>query len=166
MAGRNDPDSPPTSPMTKARDTATEMREKRLAQRLDAVVRDADLERLDLPPQATASVARPRPTRAELALLSDHLLGLVERAGLLDALKALLINDALARRDFPLLKALGADRAPHSTTWVLPGQTPLLADPEGSGRAVARRLLATLAADQEREADEADADHNTSNTED
>jgi hypothetical protein len=145
-----------------ARDTAAELRAKRIAQRLDAAVRDADLGRLGLPAQATAAIAGPHASREELALLADHVLGLADRAGLLDALRALLVNDALTRGDVPLLRALGAHRAEggrgHAGGWVLPGTTPVLADPEGTGRAVARRLIATVVADQEIETDALDGD--------
>jgi hypothetical protein len=117
---------------------------------LDARTNKA-LAALGLAPVALGGLGRPEMTLQESFLLSEHVCGLVKRAGLLEAFRALLINDVVEGSDVTLGRILGCPIAPGGTGQyavaypVLPEGLPRIESSELAGRELAKRLVASEA---------------------
>ena len=129
---------------------------QRRKERHEALIRDAELKALDLPPQPVATVAPALRTEAERIVLADYVLGLLDRAGLLSAFHQLVINDVMETADEHRGKVLGLVAIPEKDGRVVrpmrfypvPGVQGV--DAEGTGHKVAEQLTLRLAAEQER----------------
>ena len=123
-------------------------RAQALAERLHAKLIDAQSAALDLPPAGTAAVA-PFATTPEARLaLAEYVLGVIHRAGLATAFRALLVNDALETGDAALCRLAGAPlvreptpSGPPVKRHVLPSGIPPLPGSEALARELAGRLV-------------------------
>lgn len=142
--------------------TATSIADERLRDNeADAAYQarvNAALIALDQPTLAAAAVLGPHATRTDEIALAGYVLGVIERAGLADAFRTLLLNIAQQTQDTDLARLLGAPvtGAATATTreWVgLPSGTPRVEQRtvEAAARELARRAIGREADRQENE---------------
>lgn len=125
---------------------AAEQRLRTTAERVLARVADAEAAALGEPPAGVAAVAPEVRTIEERRVLAEYVLGVVQRAGLAGAFRALGVNDAVECRDARLCALVGAvltaEPGQTSRRWQPPAGTPVVALPEPVARELARRLVA------------------------
>ncbi len=118
---------------------------------LDARTNKA-LAALGFAPVALGGLGRPEMTLQEAFMLSEYVCGLVKRSGLLEAFRALLINDVVEGSDVTLGRILGCPIAAGGTGTAyavpypqLPEGVPKIEATELAGRELAKRLVASEA---------------------
>ncbi len=117
---------------------------------LDARTNKA-LAQLGFAPVGLGGLGRPEMTLEEAFMLSEYVCALIKRSGLLEAFRALLINDVVEDSDVTLGRILGCPIAPGGTSQYavaypqLPEGLPKIEATELAGRELAKRLVASEA---------------------
>jgi hypothetical protein len=145
-----------TSPHT----LAAERRVHAMAERINSRLEEAQLAALGQPPVGVAAVAPWADTVEARATLAEYVLGVLHRAGLAEAFRALLVNDALESQNERLMQLVGAVRVavervgnPPTHEWRLPAGMPRVTPAEPVARELAARMVAKETARAEEQAE-------------
>ncbi len=132
------------------RSELTSRRSERDADRITEIALDADLSDLGQPRMGTAALVIDA-TQDQTVMLAQYVLGIVRRAGLVDALRACLISDAMQRHDERMMDALGVplvERVGKGTEYeaatykrVQPENVAHVRDPEHTARELMARTI-------------------------
>jgi hypothetical protein len=145
-----------TSPHT----LAAERRAQTMAERINSRLEEAQLAALDQPPPGVAAVAPWADTAEARVVLAEYVLGILHRAGLAEAFRALLVNDAMESGHERLMQLVGAVRVevervgnPPTHEWHLPKGMPRVTPAEPVARELAARMVAKETARAESQAE-------------